>query len=268
MGTLYDMLGALPSDDAEGLRTAFRKAAKSTHPDMNPGNPDAALRFRELVRAYDILIDPQQRDTYDELLAIALQPETAPATRTYETMRKVASNTMAASLIMATLVGGYALFGLFSKPVAAEMPDGALEIAALQSDASTADDAGQREKDVLTTGTATMAAVPLAKETVAAPIGRFEPVPAFATYNLGVKYYPRFTAAYFDGGFVLYRTGDIHRPLTDITAAKRTISTDSKRTKAAATPPPPAPTLRKPLTIVPSLPERRVRETVSAALTP
>jgi hypothetical protein len=269
MGTLYDLLGALPSDDAEGLRTAFRKAAKATHPDMNPDNPDAAVRFRELLRAYDILIDPEQRNTYDELLAIALQPETTPATRNYETMRKVASNTMAASIILSVLVAGYTLFGLFSKPpVAAEMPDGALEVAALQSDASDRDDAGRREKDVLITGTATMAAVPLAKETVAAPIGRFEPVPAFATYNLGVQYYPRFTAAYFDGGFVLYRTGEIHRPLTDITAARRTISKDSKRTKAAAASPPPAPTLRKPLTIVPSLPERRERESVTAAIMP
>ena len=38
MGTLYDLLGALPSDEAEGLRTAFRKAAKATHPDINPDN--------------------------------------------------------------------------------------------------------------------------------------------------------------------------------------------------------------------------------------
>ncbi|MFG3591773.1 J domain-containing protein [Bradyrhizobium sp. RDI18] len=74
MGTLYDLLGALPSDDAEELRKAFRKAAKATHPDINPDNPDAALRFRELVRAYDILTDTEQRSTYDQLLAIALQP--------------------------------------------------------------------------------------------------------------------------------------------------------------------------------------------------
>ena len=79
MRTLYDLLGALPSDDAEGLRTAFRKAAKATHPDINPDNPDAALRFRELVRAYDILTDVEQRETYDELLAIALQPEVLDA---------------------------------------------------------------------------------------------------------------------------------------------------------------------------------------------
>ena len=265
MGTLYDLLGALPSDDAEALRTAFRKAAKATHPDMNPDNPDAALRFRELVRAYDILIDPEQRDTYDELLAIALQPETAPATRTYETMRKVASNTMAASLILAVLVGGYTLFGLFSKPpVAAEMPDGALEVASLETDPPRDEGLSQREKDILTTGTATMAAVPLAKETIAAPIGLFEPVPPFATYNLGVQYYPRFTAAYFDGGFVMYRTNDFNRPLTDITSVKR--PAELKRTKNATPNVTPPPVPRKPLTIVPSLPERR--EPMTAALTP
>ena len=42
MATLYDLLGALPDDDADGLRAAFRKAAKASHPDVNPGNPEAA----------------------------------------------------------------------------------------------------------------------------------------------------------------------------------------------------------------------------------
>jgi len=71
MRTLYDLLGALPGDDADGLRAAFRRAAKATHPDMNPDDPEAPRRFRELVRAYDILTDVEQRETYDELLAIA-----------------------------------------------------------------------------------------------------------------------------------------------------------------------------------------------------
>ncbi|UPJ52034.1 J domain-containing protein [Bradyrhizobium sp. 200] len=260
MGTLYDLLGALPSDDAEGLRTAFRKAAKATHPDINPDNPDAALRFRELVRAYEILNDVDQRATYDQLLAIALQPPAPQATHTYETMRKVASNTMAATIISAVLVGGYTLFGLFSKPPgAAEMitdrtAGGALEVAAVQPDAPAQDEPA-------TTGTAvTMAAAaPAAKEAGAAPIGRFEPVPGFATYNLGVQYYPRFAApAYFDRGVVLYRIGDFDRPLTDITPAKR--PTELKRTKNAR------PVPRKPLTILPPVPERR--EPITAALTP
>ena len=268
MRTLYDLLGALPSDDAEDLRTAFRKAAKATHPDLNPDNPDAAVRFRELVRAYDILNDGEQRATYDQLLTIALQPEPEPAakaTRTYETMHKVASNTMAATIISAVLVGGYTLFGLFSKPpVAAEMPDGAQQVAALQADTSAQDETlAQREKDVSITGATTMAAVPLAKETGAAPIGRFGPVPAFATYNLGVQYYPRFTAAYIDRGFVLYRTGDFNRPPTDITSVKQ--PTELKRTRSAA---PPAPVPRKPLTIVPTLSLPEKRESMTAALTP
>ena len=122
MGTLYDLLGALPGDDAEGLRVAFRKAAKATHPDMNADDPEAPRRFRELMRAYDILTDADQRTTYDELLAIALQPPAAEkSTHVYERVRKYASNTMAATIISGLLVAGYTLFGHFSNPpVAAE----------------------------------------------------------------------------------------------------------------------------------------------------
>ena len=71
MRTLYDFLGALPNDDAENLRVAFRKAAKGAHPDLNPGDPDAALKFRQLVRANDILADEEQRAVYDRLLDLA-----------------------------------------------------------------------------------------------------------------------------------------------------------------------------------------------------
>ena len=61
MKTLYDLLDALPEDDAEGLRAAFRKAAKANHPDNNPGDPDAALRIRRIIRANAILSDERQR---------------------------------------------------------------------------------------------------------------------------------------------------------------------------------------------------------------
>ena len=49
MTTLYELLGALPHDDAEGLRAAFRKAAKAAHPDTNPDDPEASQRFRPEV---------------------------------------------------------------------------------------------------------------------------------------------------------------------------------------------------------------------------
>ena len=71
MKTLYDLLGALPHDDAEGLRTAFRKAVKGAHPDLRPDDPDAAPKFREIVRANEILRDLDQREAYDHLLCLA-----------------------------------------------------------------------------------------------------------------------------------------------------------------------------------------------------
>src|SRR3954466_11192167 len=123
MGTLYDLLGALPNDDAEALRVAFRRAAKATHPDTNPDNPDAAMRFRQLVRAHGILSDAEQRATYDQLLAIAVRPPRpplCPPTRgppprppapparvaVYEKIHRGATNTMAATLIAAALIAG------------------------------------------------------------------------------------------------------------------------------------------------------------------
>jgi len=274
MGTLYDLLGALPSDDAEGLRTAFRKAAKATHPDTNPDNPDAALRFRELVRAYDILTDAEQRSTYDQLLAIALQPSpAATAVRTYEVIGKVASNTMAATVISAVLVGGYVLFGLFSKPPgAAEIMTGrtigeAQVVAALHPNVTVSDEPrAQRDGDPSTVGAvATSAVDPAAKEANAASISLFEPVPGFVSYNLAIQYYPRFATASFDRGIVLYPVGvrDLDRPFTGVAPTKP--ATDSRRAKIIATP-----VLRKPLTILPSVPpappERRMP--ITAALTP
>src|SRR6267378_4041201 len=51
METLYDLLGALPNDDADELRAAFRRAVKRVHPDINSEDLDAGLKFRRIVRA-------------------------------------------------------------------------------------------------------------------------------------------------------------------------------------------------------------------------
>src|SRR5271167_2832166 len=102
MRTLYDLLDALPEDDAESLRAAFRKAAKANHPDNNPGDSDAALRFRRIVRANAILCDERQRTTYDRLLASALK-------------QRRLKFTIAGAVFSATLLGGYLLFGYVSR---------------------------------------------------------------------------------------------------------------------------------------------------------
>jgi curved DNA-binding protein CbpA len=68
MTTLYDLLGALPGDDAGDLRKAFREAVKGAHPDIRPNDPEAALNFRLIIHAMEILGDPDQRAAYDHLL--------------------------------------------------------------------------------------------------------------------------------------------------------------------------------------------------------
>jgi curved DNA-binding protein CbpA len=111
MTTLYDLLGALPKDDAEGLRTAFRQAVKGAHPDLHPGDPDAALKFREIVRANEILGDVEQRAAYDHLLDLArLEQELASARATTARIHKLASGTIALAGVSVATAGGYLLF--------------------------------------------------------------------------------------------------------------------------------------------------------------
>jgi curved DNA-binding protein CbpA len=71
MTTLYDLLGALPGDDAGDLRKAFREAVKGAHPDIRPNDPEAALNFRLIIHAMEVLGDPDQRAAYDHLLDLA-----------------------------------------------------------------------------------------------------------------------------------------------------------------------------------------------------
>jgi curved DNA-binding protein CbpA len=111
MKTLYDVLGALPSDDAKGLRTAFRKAVKGAHPDIHPGDPDAALKFRQIVRANEILGDAGQRAAYDHLLELArLEQKSASEHTIAAGIHKLASGVIALAGVSVVTVGGYLLF--------------------------------------------------------------------------------------------------------------------------------------------------------------
>ena len=111
METLYDLLGAFPHDDAEELRTAFRRAVKGAHPDLRPGDPDAALKFRQIVRANDILGDAEQRAAYDNLLDLArLEQESASRRAIAARIYRLASGVMALAGASVVTVGGYLLF--------------------------------------------------------------------------------------------------------------------------------------------------------------
>ena len=111
MTTLYDLLGALPDDNADDLRAAFRKAAKANHPDVNPGNPEAAERFRRVVRANAILSDEQQRTAYDQLLELARRQQSQEPKRSNVsgTIRRLAADVIASAAVSVVLIGGYVL---------------------------------------------------------------------------------------------------------------------------------------------------------------
>ncbi|HEY8721102.1 DnaJ C-terminal domain-containing protein [Pengzhenrongella sp.] len=66
----YAVLGVSKSADANEIKKAFRKLARSLHPDHNPGNAKAEAKFKEVGEAYAVLSDPEQRKQYDQLRAM------------------------------------------------------------------------------------------------------------------------------------------------------------------------------------------------------
>jgi len=61
----YEKLGLSPSATAELIKAAYRKKAAQYHPDKNQA-PDAALRFREVQEAYEVLSDAERRKVFDD----------------------------------------------------------------------------------------------------------------------------------------------------------------------------------------------------------
>jgi DnaJ-class molecular chaperone len=61
----YVTLGTSKTASADEVKKAYRKLAKQYHPDLNPGNAEAAARFKEISVAYDLLSDPDKRARFD-----------------------------------------------------------------------------------------------------------------------------------------------------------------------------------------------------------
>jgi curved DNA-binding protein len=61
---LYDVLGVGRDATAEDIQRAYRKLARTYHPDVNK-DPAAERRFQEISEAYEVLSDPESRRRYD-----------------------------------------------------------------------------------------------------------------------------------------------------------------------------------------------------------
>ena len=65
MKDYYGILGVAPDASPDEIKRAFRRLARDTHPDANPGDPAAEAHFREVAEAYEVLSDPDKRARYD-----------------------------------------------------------------------------------------------------------------------------------------------------------------------------------------------------------
>ena len=61
----YSILGIARGAGEKDIKSAYRKLAKELHPDRNTDKPDAAERFSEITRAYDLLSDKDKRARFD-----------------------------------------------------------------------------------------------------------------------------------------------------------------------------------------------------------
>ncbi|MCC6579543.1 MAG: molecular chaperone DnaJ [Phycisphaeraceae bacterium] len=61
----YEILGVEKGASADDIKRAFRKLAMKHHPDRNPGDAEAEVKFKEASEAYEVLSDPDKRQAYD-----------------------------------------------------------------------------------------------------------------------------------------------------------------------------------------------------------
>jgi molecular chaperone DnaJ len=63
-GDYYERLGLARGASESDIKKAYRKLAQRWHPDVNQ-DPEAAIKFKEVSEAYQVLSDPERRQRYD-----------------------------------------------------------------------------------------------------------------------------------------------------------------------------------------------------------
>lgn len=74
MKDLYQVLGVDKNAGTADIKKAYRKLARKLHPDVNPNNPEAEKRFREVQEAYAVLTDAEKRGQYDRFGTVGEGP--------------------------------------------------------------------------------------------------------------------------------------------------------------------------------------------------
>jgi chaperone protein DnaJ len=70
----YEVLGVDRNASEDAIKSEYRKKAKKFHPDLNPDDPAAEARFKELGEAYEVLSDQQKRARYDQFGHAGVDP--------------------------------------------------------------------------------------------------------------------------------------------------------------------------------------------------
>jgi molecular chaperone DnaJ len=67
----YGVLGVSQDASEADIKKAYRKLARTHHPDRNPGDTAAEQKFKEMGEAYSVLSDAEQRKQYDAVRAMS-----------------------------------------------------------------------------------------------------------------------------------------------------------------------------------------------------
>lgn len=113
MKDFYQILGISKKATLAEIKKAYRKLARKYHPDLNPGDKDAELKFKNITEAYETLKDPKKRKNYDMFGSSAAGPGHGGGFKNFDGFDFNARGSSSFGDIFETIFGG---FGGFQDP--------------------------------------------------------------------------------------------------------------------------------------------------------